>query len=130
MRLVGVEVCGEEVVVMAALGAVAEPAAIQFGLQVHRPSSAGRLLPGSPDFLFQPQIIADDPHCSREVHGAMEMRVGRKVFWEKDSAHAEIEWEAKHIALGMHLLVELMTERGADVLDAQERKLPVSIQGD
>lgn len=130
MKLLGVKVCREEVVVVAALRAIAEPAAIQFGLQVHRPSPSRRLLPCTPDFLFQPPIIPNDLHCSREIHRAMQMGVGREIFWEKDSAHAEIKGEATHIALAMHLLVELVTERGTDVLDARERKLPVSVEGD
>ncbi len=130
VMLLGVEVCREEVVVMAALCAIAEPAAIQFGLQVNRPGSARRLLPGTPDFLLQPPVIADNLHCSRKVHRAVQMGVGREVLWEEDSTHAEIKGEATHIALAMHLLVELMTERGTDVLDARERKLPVSVEGD
>ena len=60
----------------------------------------------------------------------MQMGVSREILWKKDSAHAEIKGETTHIALAMHLLVELVTESGADVLDACERKLPVSVEGD
>ena len=59
---------------------------------------------------------------------AQKRREIRKAIERLD--HLKADAEATHIALAMHLLVELVTERGTDVLDARERKLPVSVEGD
>ena len=128
--LVGVEVCCEEIVVTTALRAITEPAAIQFGLEVHRTSSSRRLLPSTLDFLLQPPVIADGPHCSREIHRAMQMGVGREVLWEENSTHAKINREASHVTPTVHSLVEQMAERAADALDARKRQFAVGIEGD
>jgi len=129
VKLLGVKVCREEVVVVAALRAIAEPAAIQLALHVHRTGPSCRLLPRTPDFLFQPPVIADNLHCSREIHRTMHMCVGRKVLWEEDAAHAKIDREAPRVTDAVHVFVEEVTERRANVLDAWERKLSVGVQG-
>lgn len=128
MELVGVKVCGEEVGAVIALCAIAEPAGVHFGLQIYRSSTSRRLEPSAPDLLLQSPVIAEDLHRSREVHRAMQMCICREVLRKEDPAHAQIDGEAAHIALPMHLLVELVAERRADIFDARERQLPIGVE--
>lgn len=88
MRLLRVEVCSEEEVLVTLLGAIPEPTAVRFRFQERRARSSRCLLPSKPDLPFQPPIIADDRDCSREINRAVQMAVGREVLWEEDPTQA------------------------------------------
>lgn len=58
------------------------------------------------------------------------MCIRGEVFRKEDRTHAQIIREPSHVAPAVDLFVELMAERGADVLETRKRKLPVGVECD